>query len=89
MDQAMVIALGKKAIQVTILVSGPMLGFALITGVILSVVQAVTSVQDMTLTFIPKILAVVLALALFFPWMLNLMLDFTRELILGIPQWIN
>jgi flagellar biosynthetic protein FliQ len=74
MDQAMVIALGKQAMQVAMLVCAPMLGFGLLAGLMMSIFQAVTSIQDMTLTFIPKILAVVLGLAIFLPWMLTLIM---------------
>jgi flagellar biosynthesis protein FliQ len=58
-------------------------------GVLVSVFQAVTSIQDMTLTFIPKILAVILALILFFPWMLNVLVDFTTDLFSNIPYWVR
>jgi flagellar biosynthesis protein FliQ len=89
MDQAMVISLGKQALQVTVLVCAPMLGFGLVAGLIVSIFQAITQIQDMTLTFIPKIVAVILALALFFPWMLNLMMEFTTQLLEGIPAWVR
>jgi flagellar biosynthetic protein FliQ len=85
----MIISIAKQAIMVTLYVSGPVLGFGLAAGLLVSVFQAVTSIQDMTLTFIPKILAVILALALFFPWMLNLMVEFTTQMWEGIPQWIR
>ncbi|MGQ9655138.1 MAG: flagellar biosynthesis protein FliQ [Thermodesulfobacteriota bacterium] len=89
MDQAMVIALGKKALEVTLLLCGPMLGFGLVAGLAVSIIQAVTQIQDMTLTFIPKILAVILALALFSPWMLGLLTDFTVQLLQDIPAWVR
>jgi flagellar biosynthetic protein FliQ len=89
MDQAMVISVGKQALQVTLMVAAPLLGFGLIAGVLVSVFQAVTSIQDMTLTFIPKILAVILALILFFPWMLNVLVDFTTDLFSNIPYWVR
>ena len=54
--------------------------FGLIAGVIVSMFQAATSIQEMTLVFIPKILAVILALVIFFPWILQIMIDFTQEL---------
>lgn len=89
MDQAMIIAIGKQAILVMLYVAGPVLGFGLLAGLLVSVFQAVTSIQDMTLTFIPKILAVILALALFFPWMLNLMVEFTTQMFGNIPHWVR
>jgi len=89
MEQALVIALGKQALGVTLKICVPILGFGLVAGLLVSVLQAATQIQDMTLTFIPKILAIFLALALFFPWMLNLMMEFTTYLFQGIPGWIR
>jgi flagellar biosynthetic protein FliQ len=89
MEQALIISLGKQALTEAFLVAAPMLGFGLAAGLLMSIFQAVTSIQDMTLTLIPKILAVVLALAIFFPWMLNHMVDFTTNLLTNIPQWVK
>jgi flagellar biosynthesis protein FliQ len=88
-DQAMVIAVGKQALQVTLLVCAPLLGFGLVAGLLVSVLQAVTQIQDMTLTFIPKIVAVILALALFFPWMLSLLMEFTVQLLGDVTMWVR
>jgi flagellar biosynthesis protein FliQ len=88
-DQAMVIAVGKQALQVTVLVCAPLLGFGLVAGLVVSILQAVTQIQDMTLTFIPKIVAVILALALFFPWMLSLLMEFTVQLLGDVTVWVR
>jgi len=79
------VALFQKALWTAVLLSAPMLLFGLIAGLIVSIFQAVTQVQEMTLTFIPKILAVVLSLFLFLPWMLNQMVRYTIELFGRIP----
>lgn len=89
MTQEFVVDFAMEALKVTLLVSAPMLGFGLITGIIVSIFQAVTSIQEMTLTFIPKILAVVLALFIFFPWLIQIMLSFTSRVFTLIPQIIR
>ncbi len=89
MTQQFVIGLARHSIELTLLISLPMLGLGLVVGLAVSVFQAVTQIQEMTLTFVPKILAVMLALLLTFPWMMNKMLDFTRELIVNIPAMIH
>ena len=67
MDQAFIIDFAMESIKTTLLLSAPMLGFGLVTGLAVSIFQAVTSIQEITLTFIPKILAVFLSILLFFP----------------------
>ncbi len=78
------IALFQQAIFLALTVAGPMLIFGLIAGLLVSIFQAVTQVHEMTLTFIPKILAVVLSLFLFLPWMVNQLLDFSTNLFGGL-----
>jgi len=77
------------AIILTILVAMPMLGLGLLVGLSVSVFQAVTSVQEMTLTFIPKILAVLLGLLFFAPWMLEKLITFTETIFTNIPMYIR
>lgn len=89
MTQDFIVGFGKEALKTALLLSAPMLGFGLIVGVAVSIFQAVTSIQEMTLTFIPKIVAVVVALVLFLPWMLQLMSDFTINLFNNIPLYIK
>ena len=79
----------RQALEITILVSAPLLLTALVTGLLVSVFQAATQINEMTLSFIPKLLAIFLALVLAGPWMVNLMVDFTRQLITGIPGMIG
>ncbi|RLB69591.1 MAG: flagellar biosynthetic protein FliQ [Deltaproteobacteria bacterium] len=89
MSPEYVVGFAKQALEATLLVSAPMLGFGLVVGLLVSVFQAVTSIQEMTLTFIPKILAVFLALIIFFPWMLRYLVDFTVRLMVSIPSVIG
>ncbi|MBD3169304.1 MAG: flagellar biosynthesis protein FliQ [candidate division Zixibacteria bacterium] len=84
MEFSYVLSLGREAILLALLVSSPMLAFGLIVGLTVSILQAVTQIHEMTLTFIPKIVSVALALLIFLPWMFNLLLDFTTRLITGI-----
>ena len=71
------------------LISAPMLGLGLLVGVLVSIFQATTQIQEQTLAFVPKILAVFIAVVVFGPWMLSLMVDFTKELLLMIPQMVR
>ncbi len=75
------------ALKTAILLAAPMLLAGLIVGLLVSVFQAATQINEMTLVFIPKMLAVGLALLFFFPWMLQLMIDFTQQVFLNIPTF--
>ncbi len=85
MTPQMVVAIGREALTLTVMISGPLLLFALVVGLIISIFQAITQIQEMTLTFVPKILAVALALLIFLPWMINMATDFTRHMFELIP----
>lgn len=89
MTPDVVIKLAEQAIYLIIIISAPMLLIALGVGLIVSVFQAMTQIQEQTLAFIPKILAVFLSLVLFGPWMLTILLDFTRDLFQQLPQLIG
>ncbi len=89
MTQDMVVGLARNAVEITLLISLPMLGLGLIVGLAVSIFQAVTQIQEMTLTFVPKIVAVLIGLLLAFPWMMNKMVDYTRDIILNIPNFIR
>ncbi len=86
MTPQFVLALGREAILLTLMVSAPMLAAGLLVGLVISVLQAVTQIHEMTLTFIPKIVAVAFALLIFLSWMINLIVDFTIRLINSIPS---
>lgn len=85
MTPQFVLSLGREAIIMTLLVSAPMLAFGLIVGLLISILQAVTQIHEMTLTFIPKIVAVAVAMLIFMPWMINLIVDYTTRLFSSIP----
>jgi len=72
-----------------LMVSAPMLGFALVVGLAIAIFQAVTQINEMTLTFVPKILAVAAALLIFLPWMINYLTDFTRHMFELIPTLVG
>lgn len=85
MTQEYVISLAKTAVTTVLLVSAPMLGLALVVGLAIGIFQAVTSINEMTLTFIPKIVIVMVALVVFAPWILKILLTFTANIISSIP----
>ncbi|WP_408954538.1 flagellar biosynthesis protein FliQ [Natroniella sp. ANB-PHB2] len=89
MSQTLVIEIGRKALLVTIQVAAPMLLLGMLAGLIVSIFQATTQIQEQTLSFIPKILAVLVALMVFGPWVLNVLLDFVGELFINIPSYIG
>ena len=89
MTPEFVVEFAKQAITLTILLSLPMLGLGLAVGLLVSVFQAVTQIQEMTLTFVPKILAVFLGLLFAAPWMLEKITSFTIHVIENIPVYIR
>ena len=89
MTPEFVVSFAKEAISLTILVALPMLGLGLIVGLSVSIFQATTSIQEMTLTFVPKILAVFFGLLYFAPWMLDKIVSFSENIIINIPAYIR
>jgi flagellar biosynthetic protein FliQ len=89
MTDTTVLTLAKEAVKLTILLSGPVLLTALIVGLIISIFQAVTQIQEMTLTFVPKILAMIVVFILTLPWTLKKLVSFTENLFLNIPNLIK
>ena len=89
MSFADAIGLGREAIFVTLLVSAPVLVLSMIVGLVVSVLQAVTQIQEPTLTFIPKILVVAFALMFFGPFMLALLTDFTSRVFNTLPTFVK
>ncbi len=89
MTDSVAMEIGKNALTLTLEVALPVLLFSLVAGLLISIMQAVTQVQEFTLTFIPKVLATVLALALFGPWMLNKIIDFTTNLFINLPSYLK
>ncbi|MCB1876004.1 MAG: flagellar biosynthesis protein FliQ [Chromatiales bacterium] len=89
MDAEAVITVGREALEVTVLLAGPILGAALIIGLLIGMIQAATQINEMTLSFVPKLAVVVVVLLLVGPWMLNLIMEFTIRLMENIPHIIG
>lgn len=84
-----VMTIGTRALEITLLLAAPLLLVALVTGLLVGVFQAATQINEMTLSFIPKLLAIAAAIAIAGPWMIRLIVDYTRELIQSIPSLIG
>jgi flagellar biosynthetic protein FliQ len=85
MDTAMVVDLARQALWMTMLISAPMLLVALVVGLIVGIFQAATSINEQTLSFIPKLLAIGLTASVFGGWMINTLVDYTKVLYGRIP----
>jgi flagellar biosynthetic protein FliQ len=89
MNPETVVTIGSRALEITLLLAAPLLLVALITGLVVSAFQAATQINEMTLSFIPKLIAISAALMIAGPWMLKLLVSYTRELFESIPSLIN
>ena len=78
-----------EAIKTAMMLAGPMLLVGLVVGILVSMFQATTQINEMTLVFVPKMLGVAVALLVFFPWMLNVITDFTTNLFVNMPGFIH
>ncbi len=84
-----IMTLGQQAMTLTVLVSAPLLLVALGIGLIISIFQAATQINEMTLSFIPKLVGMVLVLVILGPWMISMMVDYIRRLYSGIPSLVG
>jgi flagellar biosynthetic protein FliQ len=84
-----VMSVGSRALEITMMLAAPLLVVALVTGLIVSAFQAATQINEMTLSFIPKVIAIAVTIVIAGPWMLKLMINYTRELFESIPSLIN
>ncbi|ROR34940.1 flagellar biosynthesis protein FliQ [Inmirania thermothiophila] len=84
-----VIDIGQRALEVMVLLAAPMLLAALLVGVVVGMLQAATQINELTLSFVPKLIVVALVLMAAGPWMLGLIVDFTRELMEAVPQLVG
>jgi flagellar biosynthetic protein FliQ len=84
-----VIGFGRQAIELTLMMALPMLGVGLAVGVAVSIIQAATQIQEMTLSFIPKIVCMFIALLLALPWIMDQILSFTRGVLTNIPHYVR
>lgn len=89
MTEEFVIGFTRQAIELTLSVALPMLGVGLAVGIVVSVIQAATQIQEMTLTFIPKVVSIFTVLILAFQWIMDKLNTFTINLFLNIPQYIQ
>ena len=89
MSPMLVIDIGRQALYITALISAPMLILSMAVGLLIGVFQAVTQIHEMTLTFIPKIVAMGIVLIIFLPWMLSTFVDYTVNLLNRIPEIIR
>ncbi|MBD8528821.1 MULTISPECIES: flagellar biosynthesis protein FliQ [unclassified Massilia] len=84
-----VMTMGRQAMEITLLVSAPLLFVALVIGLVVSIFQAATQINEATLSFIPKLVGVFVALVIAGPWMLSVMLDYMRQVFTGIPGMVS
>jgi len=84
-----IIGFARGAVETTLMLALPMLGLGMIVGLAISIFQSVTQIQEMTLTFVPKIIAVMLGLMLFGPWMLTKLINYTEQIFTNFPQYIS
>lgn len=84
-----VMTIGRQAMEVTLMVSAPLLLVALGIGLIVSIFQAATQINEATLSFIPKLVGIFIALIIAGPWMLTIMLDYIRQMFTGIPNMVG
>ena len=84
-----VVLIGQEAMKITALMAAPLLGSALVVGLLVGMFQAATQIQEMTLSFIPKLAVMALALMLLGPWMIHLVVNFTERLFANIPALIG
>ncbi|MBQ3853752.1 MAG: flagellar biosynthesis protein FliQ [Anaerovibrio sp.] len=89
MSGDLVVQLAQEALRTVLLVSAPMLGLGLMVGLMVSVFQATTSIQEQTLAFIPKIVAVFVAILIFGPWMLRIMVEYFTNTFVNLPLYIK
>jgi flagellar biosynthetic protein FliQ len=87
MTPEMVSELGRQAIETTLIVATPILGLTLVVGLAVSVFQAMTQLNESTLTFVPKVVAVFVAFIFFLPWMLSVLTSFMTQVFLNIPVY--
>jgi flagellar biosynthesis protein FliQ len=89
MNPETVMTVGSRALEITMMLAAPLLLVALITGLVVSAFQAATQINEMTLSFIPKVIAISVTLMITGPWMLKVLVSYTRELFESIPSLIN
>ena len=89
MGEDLVLSLGSEAIKTVAMIAGPMLIAAMVVGISISVMQAITQINEATLTFIPKIVAVILVLIVLAPWMLKVLQNYASTIFSSVGDWIR
>ncbi|NLM40789.1 MAG: flagellar biosynthesis protein FliQ [Firmicutes bacterium] len=89
MTDQTVVSIAREAVVTILLVAGPALGIGMLVGLLISIFQATTQIQEQTLTFIPKIIAVLVSLVIFGPWMIRRLVDFAERLLSELPSFIR
>ena len=89
MTPGMVMDIGRQAVEITLMMSAPLFLAALVTGLVVSIFQAATQINEMTLSFVPKLVAIFLTLVIAGPWMMTMITDFATRLITSIPTTIG
>jgi flagellar biosynthesis protein FliQ len=89
MSEEMILKLAKQTFETVLLVSAPMLGAGLIVGVVISILQIVTSIHDTALAFVPRIVVTFIVFLIVFPWMMNTMISFTHTLLVSFQPYVR
>ena len=89
MTPEFVVGFARQAIELTLMISLPLLGVGLGVGLFVSIIQAATQIQEATLAFVPKIIAMFLALLFAFPWIMDKLITYTRDIFLNLPNYIR
>jgi flagellar biosynthesis protein FliQ len=89
MTDQIVLELGRNALTTTLMLAGPILGIAMVVGLVISIFQAVTQINEATLTFVPKIIAIFAAFAVFGAWMISTMIGYTSNLFAFLPNMVR
>ncbi|HHX02173.1 MAG TPA: flagellar biosynthesis protein FliQ [Firmicutes bacterium] len=89
MSEVEIVSIAKEALKTVLLVAGPSLGLGLLVGLLVSIFQATTQIQEQTLTFIPKIITVLVSIVLFGPWMLRILVNFGRQILENLHKFIG
>jgi len=89
MTPEFVISFARQSIELALLIAMPMLLIGLVVGLTVSIFQAATQIQEQTLSFIPKIVSIFLALLVAFPWIMDKIINFTRDIFINFPQYIR
>jgi len=89
MSPELILSMGQKMLELAFILAAPVLLVTFLVGLIVSILQSATQIQEMTLSYIPKLIAAYVVVLLLGAWMLNKLLDFTKELIVNIPVWLR